>query len=543
MDQKNDMNLQELTLAGLGPAGARVAIISADGESRLGSFLRRERPEIEVLELPHDLGGWERHARLVAQAPFDVITDLSPKAATRFGRLRDLLFLVRPGGRLVLRDVARRPGSGNAVARDEFHDVLDSVAAYLAGDLPRPGGDAKLVVHDRHHIAEATESLELVGDHAVLVRATTPALIKMNEPAMNTLLGLAPSGRDRVLRVIPGERVLSRAVLHHSAQERPPKYAEEYVAPDISLRVYHDVVAAPGQVLANDRLVLPDSFRHNVRPRLRNSYLEDLAPRFANLPFETSGLPVLEGTYFHLDNEIRGHFGHTMTEVVSRLWAWPEVKQAHPDAKVLMFLNRGREMSGWEYTLLGSAGIDRDDVVFLDSPVRVERVLSPSPMFSNPEYAHPAILETWQRMGDALAADADDRDLPARFFCSRKIRKRGCTNTDEVEELFRQQGFEVVFPETMSLPDQVQLFRQAEVVAGFAGSGLFQLEFTPTPKRVITIGHARYNAANEYLMASLLGHHLDQVISVPDRDHFQSRFRFDNEREGRWLAEVFAELP
>lgn len=519
-----------------------MAVISADGESGVGAWLSRQHPDVELLELPHSTPGWERHARLVARAPFDVVVDVSPKAATRFGRLRDLLFLVRPGGRLVLRDVARRPGSGNAVARDEFHDILDQVAALLAGDQSEPGEDAPLVEHDRFHLAEAAESLEFVGDHAVLVRGSAPALAKMNEPALNTLLELNPAGPDHLVRLIPGERVRSRAVVNHSAEERPPKYATEYDAPDVSLRAYHDVVAAPGQVLANDRLVLPDTFRHNVRPRLRNSYLDELAPRFANLPFETGSLPVLEGTYFHLDNEIRGHFGHTMTEVVSRLWAWPEVKQAHPDAKVLMFLNRGRQMGGWEYALLAAGGIAREDVVFLDAPVRVERVFSPSPMFSNPEYAHPAILQTWQRVGDALAAQAEERELPARFFCSRKIRKRGCTNTDEVEELFRRQGFEILFPETMSLPEQVQLFRQADVVAGFAGSGLFQLEFTPTPKRVITIGHARYNAANEYLMASLLGHELNQVVSVPERDHFQSRFRFDNDREGRWLAEVFASL-
>ncbi|KRF16601.1 hypothetical protein ASG90_10015 [Nocardioides sp. Soil797] len=519
-----------------------MAIVSADGNSNLRGFLTRKRPDVDVVEVSQAINGWARHARLMASAPFDVIVDVSPRAASRYGRLRDLLFLVRPTGSLVLRDVARRPESDNADARDDFHDILDRLVAILAGDEPEPADDARRIEWDPFQVARATETLEFVGSHAIFTRAGMPALAKMSESAMNTLLELEPEGDDHVVRVIPGQHVRSRAVLRYSGDEPPPKYNLEYDAPDASLRVYHDVVAAPGQVLANDRFVLPDSFRHNARPRLVNSFLDELGPRFANLAFDTADLPKLAGTYYHLDNEIRGHFGHVMTEQVSRMWAWPEVKQENPGVKALMFLNRGREMSGWEYAILAAAGIERDDVLFLDEPVRVERMVSASPLFSNPEYAHPAILETWQRIGDSLASGAQEREWPARFFCSRTIRKRGCTNTDEVEELFRAQGFEVVLPETMPLPDQVQLFRQAEVVAGFAGSGLFQLQFTPTPKRVITIGHARYNAANEFLMASLLGHQLDQVISVPDKDHFQSSFTFDDAREGRWLAEVFASL-
>ena len=41
-------------------------------------------------------------------------------------------------------------------------------------------------------------------------------------------------------------------------------------------------------------------------------------------PEERAAGPSLEGTYFHLDNEIRGFFGHALTEQVSRLWAWDQ---------------------------------------------------------------------------------------------------------------------------------------------------------------------------------------------------------------------------
>ena len=48
----------------------------------------------------------------------------------------------------------------------------------------------------------------------------------------------------------------------------------------------------------------------------------------------------LLGPYFHIDGEIQGHFGHMITEQVSRLWAWEEAKRREPGLKALL-LRRG----------------------------------------------------------------------------------------------------------------------------------------------------------------------------------------------------------
>jgi hypothetical protein len=89
----------------------------------------------------------------------------------------------------------------------------------------------------------------------------------------------------------------------------------------------------------------------------------------------------------------------------------------------------------------------------------------------------------------------------------------------------------------------VALFRGSEVIGGFAGSGLFTTCFAPIPKRIISVGSERYLARNEYQIASVLGHSIDAVHCRPeDPKTFQSSFVFDHEREGPFLAEVFASL-
>ena len=88
------------------------------------------------------------------------------------------------------------------------------------------------------------------------------------------------------------------------------------------------------------------------------------------------------------------------------------------------------------------------------------------------------------------------------------------------------------------------------MVAGYAGSALFNL-LCPEPKRVVMVSSESYTASNEYMMASVLGHRIDLVTCKPDlarpeagwsRQAFESSYTFDHDREGRFLAEVFASL-
>ena len=120
----------------------------------------------------------------------------------------------------------------------------------------------------------------------------------------------------------------------------------------------------------------------------------------------------------------------------------------------------------------------------------------------------------------------------------------------EVEALFAGHGFVVVHPEDHPLADQVRMVRDAEVVAGFAGSGMFQIALAGGPKHVVLVGSESYTASNEYLISSVVGHRLDLVLCRPDvvrtagfdNASYQSDFTYDDRREGVFLRSVLAEL-
>ena len=518
-------------LAGL--AQPRVAVLSDGAGARAVEAVRRRLPAASVTRFPAGGRAGTLHAQLAAAGPFDAVLDLTRRAGRRRRLLKNVFWHLRPGGCYIAARSARR-----------LDVALERLARTRAGEaVPARGKE-----QDEAALGDAIESVTRVGDHLVLVNRTA-ALAKVPEKQADRVLALRGT-RDRVLHTEPGATFASRCTFS-SNRERPATMPETLTAPPASLREYHDPVCLPGQVLTTGNLLLPETYRHNQRRRLTNRHTEELGPRFARVDADLGAAPGLAGTYFYLDNENRGHFGHALTEQLALLWALPLAREHAGPVKAVMSVNKRRELQPFELELFGAAGLAPEDLVLLEEPTRVERLLAATPMFSMPHYVHPGVADVWRRTGDALAARATTEPQHDRVFISRRIAKRSCRNASEVEELFVRHGFTLVFPEDLSLPDQVAMFRRARVVAGFAGSGLFNACFSPEPTTVIQIGHEAYTANNEYLIASVLGHDLVSVVSGIDRTpgeerrnvkRFQSSFTVDLEREGRFLREVLAGL-
>ncbi len=70
------------------------------------------------------------------------------------------------------------------------------------------------------------------------------------------------------------------------------------------------------------------------------------------------------------------------------------------------------------------------------------------------------------------------RNFPKKIFISRKnATKRRPFNEQQVNDLFREFGFETVYPETLSFREQIALFSQAEYIAGGSGAAFTNLLF------------------------------------------------------------------
>ena len=510
-----------------------VAVLPGATPTDVTEWLHELVPGASVTEFGPDLTPAELHVQMAAAGWFDLIVDTSTGRG-RYERAHELVMRLRAGGVLVVRLLPRkiRVKEGGAARRRAVADRR-ALAALFGG--VGHAAVARLYAESGNNVNDA-ERLGLVVDQPFLhaghfiVKNRAEVLAKIREEEVGGLLDLRGRDFGSVLHVIPGLLFESRAKVHESVPDPMAPLNASYDVPDMALRVYHDALCVPGQIVAKDNVLLPDTFRHNQSARNGNRYLVEVGPRFAMLP-ETTEPVALAGSYFYLDSEFRGHFGHAVTEVISRLWAWDRAKQIAPDLKALMCMNKYRHLAQYEVDLFGAAGIPAEDIVFSYEPVRVESLYAATPMFSQPAYVHPEIETTWRRIGDALVTGvALEPDTPRRIFVSRRLSKRPCHNGQEVEALFEEHGFTIVFPEDSPLGAQVALFRSAEVIAGFSGSGLFNVTFASEPKHLIMVGSESYTARNEHMIAAVLGHRVDIATC-----------RSDNERTvtGHWKPGSF----
>ncbi|MFT4010307.1 MAG: glycosyltransferase 61 family protein [Nocardioidaceae bacterium] len=506
-------------------------VVDGDAEDIRQRFVAR-LPQARIVVVPGELAADERHVLMAARGRFDAIVAATrPERATEV--FKQTFFHLRQGGSYVCHVPTGPP--------HELLEFLDRLAIVRRGEAVDETADVVA-------IARAAGEARLASQAVLVPLRGGSGWAKLRDIETNRWLSLAPDGRGDVIATLPAVSFDSRCELRQSESEESHRHRDRFDVPELNLRRYDNVVCAPGQVVVQQNVLLPDTYRHNDRARLRNSFTRDLEMRFARPKAALGNPEPLPGEFFHLDSEFRGHFGHMITEQLSRLWAYQRAKQEAPGLKALLFTNRRPELLDYERRFYQAAGVPADDLVLVGGPARVDRLYAASPMFVQPAFAHPDISAVWSSLAEGILPLATDRTLPKRFFCARRNDKRACTNAGEVEAFFAERGFAIVYPEDYSLGDQARLFRGAELIAGWAGSALFNLIYADEPKRVVMVSSEYYTAKNEYVISSVLGHRLSIAWCRPDlaaagevRKRLQTPFRFDARREGVWLADELAD--
>ncbi|MBU3161556.1 glycosyltransferase family 61 protein [Clostridium frigoris] len=72
------------------------------------------------------------------------------------------------------------------------------------------------------------------------------------------------------------------------------------------------------------------------------------------------------------------------------------------------------------------------------------------------------------------------------------ISRRNCslirlTNQNKIEQIFKEYGYEVIYPEEMSFHDQLKTFSEAEFIAGASGAGFTNILFANINAKIICI--------------------------------------------------------
>jgi capsular polysaccharide biosynthesis protein len=98
------------------------------------------------------------------------------------------------------------------------------------------------------------------------------------------------------------------------------------------------------------------------------------------------------------------------------------------------------------------------------------------------------------------------------YITRRAANKRRIVNESELEPVLQEFGFEIIEAEHLSLKAQIELFAEAEAVAGPHGAGLTNILFSPSGCKVLELLNPAYMNVCYYAEAEMLGHEYWYVI-------------------------------
>jgi hypothetical protein len=231
----------------------------------------------------------------------------------------------------------------------------------------------------------------------------------------------------------------------------------------------YGATVASGEYLLADTIHVPPVHWHRYTPSLM-AMNEDRAL-------------ILRETAAHLEIEDAIYFGHNanyyhfICEDLPRLLLFEEQNELR-DRPVLVDLN----MSSWQHSLLVRSGVDQSrwKAVNFRVPLRLPQLNVPS-LVSRDFLVHPKAAELI-RARLAWAAGNMVSRKGKRLYLSRGAggsRNARFLNEAVIARQLVRAGFVPVDTGKMSVDDQIELFSDAEIVAGPGGAALTNLVFAP----------------------------------------------------------------
>lgn len=260
-----------------------------------------------------------------------------------------------------------------------------------------------------------------------------------------------------------------------------------------------------------DRILVEDPGRREARDVLYRPWspTQDygLHPvgtaELSNSPFEDA--PDLD--YLYIGNLV-SHYGHFLIDTLSRFW--PLLRE--PERHLVLLAHAPEQDTRWQDVpvigdILARFGRTVDDIVTFHAPRRVRRVTITDPSFVERSHAHAVFGELMQFVGRPFwSHESVDRETRPAYLSKSRLAGgvNRLINEVDLEHELERRGFDVIYPETLSLSEQVSLFARRLFVVGTAGSALHTSLMSSPGRRILALNIHEHLHAN-YAMFDRLG--------------------------------------
>lgn len=158
------------------------------------------------------------------------------------------------------------------------------------------------------------------------------------------------------------------------------------------------------------------------------------------------------------------HFGHSLVESLNRLWY--VLDQDDKETPVVFLTESGRSLCSQIADMFSLLKLD-GRLMFITRPIRFAKVIVPGQSGVLAGY----YTDDFLRPFDAICAAVEAKPFD-KVYLSRRRFKGGIKiyGEDKLEKTFKANGFKVIYPERLSLREQISYIRGAKEIASVMGS-------------------------------------------------------------------------
>ncbi|MBR0560518.1 glycosyltransferase family 61 protein [Neokomagataea anthophila] len=186
-------------------------------------------------------------------------------------------------------------------------------------------------------------------------------------------------------------------------------------------------------------------------------------------------------------------YGHWLIDFLPRIYLIEEMGKDIRKIKYLLPKNIRNFSLQWMDIL----GIPRENIYTYD-PFKerciISNALVPISVRGNSR-ANPILNRISKKIKQRVIGEKESTKSK-KLLVSRKLwpnHSRSLLNQSEIEERFSEKGFDIIFPETLSIKEQISTFHEARIIIGEYGSGMHNSIFSPPLTEVVNfrgnLGH------------------------------------------------------
>lgn len=200
--------------------------------------------------------------------------------------------------------------------------------------------------------------------------------------------------------------------------------------------------------------------------------------------FNKTFCPTIKGEVIYL-GEYLDHWGHFLLESTTRLWY--VVQNRRPNQKLVFVAQKKLKITGNFKNFFNLLGIEIKDIILITRPTKLEGVIVPEPSSVLGCYYTKEFSEPFLKVQEHVAPETIERIYLSR----RKCNIRFIIGEDQLESVFKQNGFTVIYPEKLPLQKLIALFKGAEYIAGVSGSSMHNALFAPAQTKLIVLNRTQ----------------------------------------------------